>query len=455
MNREQIYESYLKENYNCAETILRVANAEYNLGITEDDIKLASGFGGGMGVGSTCGALVGCIAVLGKLFVETKDHETEGFRERCAEFYQQFVRELGAADCETLKATYKKDETTKCITTIEKAAKVLNDYLVAAGKAAPKAEKVTLKQEDITRVKALGFLHNKGTNKFNCRVITRNGKITAREQMCIAEAAEKYGDGHVAMTTRLTMEITGVDYENIEPIRAHLAQAGLMTGGTGSKVRPVVACKGTTCQYGLCDTFHLSNLIHERFFMGYSQVKLPHKFKIAVGGCPNNCVKPDLNDLGIIGQRVPKVNTDLCRGCKKCVIENTCPVKVAKLVDGVMQIAPTECNHCGRCIGKCPFKAIESVTYGYKVVIGGRWGKKYAHGIALNQVFTSEEEVLSVVEKAILYFREQGKTGERFSDTIARIGFEKVEAELLSDDILSRKEAIIGTEMHMVGGATC
>ena len=32
---------------------------------------------------------------------------------------------------------------------------------------------------------------------------------------------------------------------------------------------------------------------------------LPHKFKIAVGGCPNNCVKPDLNDLGIVGQRVP------------------------------------------------------------------------------------------------------------------------------------------------------
>ena len=37
-----------------------------------------------------------------------------------------------------------------------------------------------------------------------------------------------------------------------------------------------------------------------------TMVKLPHKFKIAVGGCPNNCVKPNLNDLGIIGQRVPE-----------------------------------------------------------------------------------------------------------------------------------------------------
>ena len=37
-----------------------------------------------------------------------------------------------------------------------------------------------------------------------------------------------------------------------------IQEAGLDTGGTGSKVRPVVSCKGTTCQYGLIDTFALS-----------------------------------------------------------------------------------------------------------------------------------------------------------------------------------------------------
>ena len=40
------------------------------------------------------------------------------------------------------------------------------------------------------------------------------------------------------------------------------------------------------------------------FIRAIHDVKLPHKFKIAVGGCPNNCVKPDLNDLGVIGQRI-------------------------------------------------------------------------------------------------------------------------------------------------------
>ena len=266
--------------------------------------------------------------------------------------------------------------------------------------------------EEETRVKALGFLRDKTTlDKFNGRVITRNGKITADEARTIAEAAELFGSGEVTMTSRLTMEIQGVPFDNIEPLREYLMQAGLETGGTGSKVRPVVSCKGTTCQYGLIDTFGLSEEIHERFFHGYADVKLPHKFKIAVGGCPNNCVKPDLNDLGIIGQRIPQVDMEKCRGCKICRVEKNCPINVAKVVDGKIVIDENACNHCGRCIGKCPFNAFEDYTNGYRIYIGGRWGKKVAQGRYLEKVFTDKEEVLSVVEKAILLFREQGITG--------------------------------------------
>ena len=99
--------------------------------------------------------------------------------------------------------------------------------------------------------------------------------------------------------------------------------------------------------------------------------------------------------------------------------------------------------------------AIEEGKPGFKIYIGGRWGKKIAHGQPLSKIFTSEEEVLNVVEKAILFFREQGKTGERFADTIARLGFDYVEKELLSDDILARKDAILAAELHLTGGATC
>ena len=295
-------------------------------------------------------------------------------------------------------------------------------------------EEKKLSPEDIKRVKGLGFLRDKRyPDVFNARVITRNGRITTDEHRAIAEAADRFGSGQVAMTTRLTMEIQGVRYENIQPLTDFLSAYGLTTGGTGALVRPVVSCKGTTCQYGLIDTYALSEKIHQRFYVGYHSMPLPHKFKIAVGGCPNNCVKPDLNDLGVVGQRVPVPDTEKCRGCKKCQIEKNCPIHAAKLESGKISIDPDACNHCGRCKGKCPFGAVEEYREGYKILIGGRWGKKTACGRPLPRLFTTEEEVMAVIDRAILLFREEGIAGERFADTVTRLGFDYVSGKLLGE----------------------
>lgn len=309
-----------------------------------------------------------------------------------------------------------------------------------------------LPPEEIKRVKALGCLQDKRYGDvFNVRIITRNGKITAEEHRAVAEAAERFGSGEITMTTRLTMEIQGVPYNNLDPLFEYLAANNLETGGTGSLVRPVVSCKGTTCQYGLIDTFDLSEKLHERFYKGYHNVTLPHKFKIAVGGCPNNCVKPDLNDLGIIGQRVPLFDFSKCRGCMKCQVETACPVKVAKVEEGMLKVDSNECNGCGRCKGKCPFGVTEEYTNGYKIYIGGRWGKKIANGRPLDKLFTNEEEVLDTVERAILFFRDEGITGERFADTVNRLGFDYVQDKLLHANI--DKSAVL--EKKVKGGATC
>ncbi len=309
-----------------------------------------------------------------------------------------------------------------------------------------------LSPEEIKRVKGLGCLQDKRYDDvFNVRVITRNGKITAAEQKKIAEAAERFGTGEVTMTTRLTLEIQGVAYDRIDDLRGFLSEAGLETGGTGSKVRPVVSCKGTTCQYGLIDTFGLSQRMHDLYYKGYNDVALPHKFKIAVGGCPNNCVKPDLNDLGIVGQRVPEIDLSKCRGCKVCQVEKGCPVHVAQVEDGRIRIDPEACNHCGRCIGKCPFGAVNESAAGYRIYIGGRWGKKVAQGHMLDKIFLSEEEVIDMAERAILFFRDEGLSGERFADTIDRLGFAYVQDKLLNSSI-DREQVLKKT---VVGGATC
>lgn len=194
---------------------------------------------------------------------------------------------------------------------------------------------------------------------FIARIITIDGVLTSEEMAKVAEAAEKYGNGKVTMTSRLTIEAQGLTYDTIESFDAFIKEAGLHTGGTGFRIRPVVACKGTVRVHGLSDTQALARGLHETFYKGWYDIKLSHKFKIGIGGCPNNCIKPGLNDFGIMGQVVPEYDPEDCNGCKKCSVVDACPVKDAYLdEDGIMQIDRNTCNDCGKCVGVCNFDCV-------------------------------------------------------------------------------------------------
>ncbi len=304
---------------------------------------------------------------------------------------------------------------------------------------------MSLTKQDIQRVKLEGFLHNRGTERFNCRIITENGTLTGEQLRIVADIAERYHT-RCTFTTRLTVEIVGVPYEDIEKVKAELAAAGMITGGTGARVRPVTACKGTTCVFGFYDTQALGKKVHDRFYVGMGDVRLPHKFKIAVGGCPNNCVKPDLNDFGIVGQRPPLFDPELCRGCKVCQIEKNCRMSCCTLKDGKMARDENICNNCGYCIGKCPFQAVTPSDVRYKCYIGGRWGRITRFGTPLPGLYT-EEETLDMIERAILLFRDRGRKGERFAAMIDRIGEEEAINALLHGDLLARREEILAREL--------
>lgn len=308
---------------------------------------------------------------------------------------------------------------------------------------------LTISPEEEKRVKGLGFLNNKGTDNFSARVLTVNGKITSAQHRCIAEAAELFGNGNITFTTRLSIEVQGIPFDKIDDFRNYIAKEGLKTGGTGAKIRPIVSCKATTCKFGRLDSFAISEEMHHRFFEGYNDVALPHKFKMAVGGCPNNCMKPDLNDMGIVGQLIPTHDLDKCKGCKKCKIEQVCPMDACKVVDKKITRDTNICNNCGRCVGKCPFGVVDEGTPGYKLYIGGRWGKKISIGKPLTTIFKTQEEVLDVMEKAILLYKDQGIKGERFEEIIKRIGFENIEEQLLDDDLLNRKDEILNKELAL------
>ena len=289
-----------------------------------------------------------------------------------------------------------------------------------------------LTPEQIGKVKGLGCLRDKRYDDiFNVRVLTGNGKLSTEKHRIVAEAADRFGSGEVALTSRMTFEIQGVPYERIPELVLFLKENGMECGGTGPKVRPVVSCKGTTCVFGLIDTHSLSAKIHERFYLGFHDTVLPHKFKIAVGGCPNNCVKPDLNDLGVIGCKIFTPDTEKCRGCKVCAPSESCPMGAISMENGKVKLSGEICNRCGRCLQKCPFGVFSEAKAGYRISVGGRWGKKGNRGISLSHIYESEDEVLEAVEKAILLYREEGIKGERFAETIERLGMDYVEEKLL------------------------
>ena len=61
---------------------------------------------------------------------------------------------------------------------------------------------MSIKKEDIARVKGMGFLLNRGTEKFSGRVVAPGSVFTAEQVKALAECAERFGNGTVAFTVR-------------------------------------------------------------------------------------------------------------------------------------------------------------------------------------------------------------------------------------------------------------
>ena len=308
-------------------------------------------------------------------------------------------------------------------------------------------ENLMLTKENIASVKGRGFLLNRGTECFSGRIVPVGGAYTSADLQTIAQCAEKYGNGEVLFTSRLCAEIPGIPFDSIPDAEAFLAEHGLAFGGTGAKVRPVTACKGTTCVYGNIDTRALAAAIHEKFYVGYRQVKLPHKFKIGVGGCPNSCMKPSLNDVGIEGNKAFVFDSEKCRACGKCGVLEVCPVKAVSKADGTASIDTDKCIHCGLCVGKCPFEAVPRTAEAVcTIYAGGTWGKYQRVGTPLSRR-VPESEASEYVERILLWYKENGYVKERLGAAIDRIGADIFEKAIFEGDLLARKEEILAAPL--------
>jgi nitrite reductase (NADH) large subunit len=124
------------------------------------------------------------------------------------------------------------------------------------------------------------------------------GLTNPTELRAIADVVEKYNAPMVKVTGGQRLDIFGIRKEDLPAVWADLNAAGMVSGHAyGKALRTVKTCVGSEwCRFGTQDSTGLGVRI-ERMSWGSW---MPHKFKIAVSGCPRNCAEATIKDFGIV-----------------------------------------------------------------------------------------------------------------------------------------------------------
>lgn len=269
---------------------------------------------------------------------------------------------------------------------------------------------------DYSRLKANGFMPQKQENRFSARLRVVGGNLTCEQLATISKVAERFGEGRVHLTSRQSVEIPFIKLEEIEDFIVALNKGGLEMGASGARARTVTACQGgACCPSGNIDAYELAKELDARY---YGKI-LPHKFKIGVTGCPNNCLKAEENDVGVKGCAIVETSSDKCVQCGACA--KICR-KGALTVNGDgPQIDRKSCRLCGKCAKKCPRGALVARS-GHLVYFGGTFGNEIVSGKTVTPVVEDKETLFRVVDATLSFFENNALKGERLAKTIKRVG---------------------------------
>jgi len=252
------------------------------------------------------------------------------------------------------------------------------------------------------------FRITKRRNFTAIRVRVPGGHLEAHHMKAIAAIAEKFGDGTLHITTRQGFEIPNIPFERMADVNAALKdiisdleiEQGVnipdgVKGYPAAGMRNISACIGNrVCPFANIDTTALAQRLEA--------VAYPHDFhtKIAVTGCPNDCIKAHMQDFGVIGICEPEYDYDECIGCEACV--KNCQRKITDALlmqNGKVIRDERRCIGCGECVLSCPTSAWTRRSGNlFKLVIMGRTGKRNPR-LAMPFLDRVTEDVVAAVIK--------------------------------------------------------
>jgi anaerobic sulfite reductase subunit C len=250
-------------------------------------------------------------------------------------------------------------------------------------------------------------------DKSALRVRVPGGHLEARHLDLLKKISQEFGDGTLHVTTRQSFEIPGIPFEKIPDVNRLLAdyitdveianQVSIdqpLEGYPAAGTRNIAACIGNrVCPFANVDTTSLALRLEREVY--------PHDFhvKIAVTGCPNDCIKAHLHDFGIIGLTEPQYEYDMCIGCEACV--KTCRTKVTgalEMCQGKVRRDTRRCIGCGECVLACPTAAwTRNPQKFFRVVIMGRTGKRNPRLAQPFLDWVTEDVVVAVIRNTYGY----------------------------------------------------
>lgn len=240
------------------------------------------------------------------------------------------------------------------------------------------------------------------------RIRIPGGCLHAKHFDLLKQIADGFGDGFVHLTTRQGLEISGLDYAAIPDINRLIMpllqdlEIGIgveiqepAKGYPSAGTRNIAACIGSrVCSFANYDTTSLAKRIEKEIYPNDYHVK------IALTGCPNDCIKARMNDFGIVGMVEPQYDYQRCIGCQACV--KNCASQVTGALSmhkGKVKRDKRRCIGCGECILKCPTAAwTRNPVKFYDILIMGRTGKKNPR-IAEEFIQWADEDVVVQVIK--------------------------------------------------------
>ncbi len=297
-------------------------------------------------------------------------------------------------------------------------------------------------------VKKNAWRITKHRGKTALRIRVTGGHLNVKHFDLIKKIANTFGNGTVHITSRQGFEIPHIDFDNIPKINEMIASyiketeidRGVIIenpyeGYPSSGTRNISACIGNNvCPYANYNTTAFAYEIEKTVFPNDYHVK------IALTGCPNDCIKAHLQDIGIIGQVDRQYDEYRCISCNACV--KNCERRITgalSMVNYKIKLDKEKCIGCGECILKCPTNAWHRNPKNFfRVVIMGRTGKRNPRLATTFLEWVDKETIIKVLKNLYTYIdtfidKSNPDGQEQVGYRVDRTGYEVFKKYVLKD----------------------